>query len=77
MGSFLAVGGLLSSYGAGAQEMGRVGLPHSMWNLGFLDQQSNLCPLHWELGVLATRPLGKSLGIFNALCLGMPSILCH
>ena len=32
----------------------------SMWDL-FLNQGSNLGPLHWECGVLATGPPGKSL----------------
>ena len=31
-----------------------------MRNLKFRDQGSNLDPLHWEFGVLATGPPGKS-----------------
>jgi hypothetical protein len=35
--------------------------------LCFTDQGSDLGPLHWECGVLATRPPGKYLDAFNFL----------
>ena len=38
------------------------GLSCSMWDL-VPDQGSNPDPLHWEHGVLATGPPGKSLGV--------------
>ena len=38
----------------------------------FLDQGSNLGPLHWELGVLATGPSGKSHKFVFYICEFVP-----
>ena len=58
-----------------------LGLSWGMWDLRFgmwtlscsipdlvpQPQESNLGPLHWECGVLATEPPGKSLDLFFKL----------
>ena len=45
----------------------------SMWDL-VLDQRSDLGPLHWELGVLATGPRRSSLMLTLVLSSGSPPV---
>ena len=47
-------------------------VPRSTWDLTkFLYQRSNLCLLQWKLGVLTTRPPGKSLQPFKIVKKGL------
>ena len=48
-----------------------LGLRCSRWDL-FPDQGSYLGPLHWEHGVLATGPPGKSLCIYDSVSINFP-----
>ena len=50
------------------------GLSCGMWDLNFPDQGLNLDPLHWERGVLATGPPGKSL---NEYFIWLTGIVIH
>ena len=52
----------------------------SACGIQFLDQESNLGPLHWELGFLATGPPEKSIGSWllipsSSLCEGPESFV--